>query len=273
MIQLNSQRYHVLLPFLDNIKFNTLFARSVIDKKVSGKVFVDNVRKPKTFLITHLYGMALLGGDHENLFFNHKLKEYLLNQAGANIKIKTKWILIYSDIWKDELLRLLSKQNEINYCVSQSKITLTQRINFKFDKKKFNPNPVFLDSNYHLVKIDNTLFNRIKGVVVPRYFWNSAAEFMEHGVGYSLIKGDEIISTAFSSFFLNNQLEIGVETTHNYQKKGLAVYPVIQLLNYCLENNYEPVWGCSKINQASFKLAQKVGFSPESYHPYYTLSV
>ncbi len=44
------------------------------------------------------------------------------------------------------------------------------------------------------------------------------------------------------------------------------------LIEYCLENSYEPVWACRLENVGSYKLAEKLGFEMYGEVPYYRLS-
>ena len=84
--------------------------------------------------------------------------------------------------------------------------------------------------------------------------------------------GDEVACTAFSAFVIDQQLEIGIETADNYRGKGYAIGTCCALIDYCLENDYEPVWGCKLHNTPSYLLAQKLGFVPTIYWPFYRLN-
>ncbi len=44
MVELNIDNYSLLEDPLRKVQINTLFARSVIEKKVKGKIFVDNIK-------------------------------------------------------------------------------------------------------------------------------------------------------------------------------------------------------------------------------------
>jgi RimJ/RimL family protein N-acetyltransferase len=69
----------------------------------------------------------------------------------------------------------------------------------------------------------------------------------------------------------DNYLELGIETVEAYRGKGLAQSVCSALIDYCLQNNYEPVWSCRFENTASYRLAQKLGFEPVSTRTYYKL--
>jgi L-amino acid N-acyltransferase YncA len=82
-----------------------------------------------------------------------------------------------------------------------------------------------------------------------------------------------LVSTAFSSFIHDHQLEIGIETSENSRGKKFAMVVCSSLIDYCLENNYEPIWACRAENIGSYKLAVTLGFEPIVSIPYYKLNV
>ena len=112
----------------------------------------------------------------------------------------------------------------------------------------------------------------MKGKVIPLNFWNNATEFLENAIGYSTYCKNELACTAFASFILGNFLELGMETRPKFRGKGLARYTCSKLIDYCLANNYEPVWACRLENIGSYRLAQSLGFDDVLQVPYYRLS-
>lgn len=71
MKTLPKSNYKKAAEAIKNVAINTLFAEAVIEQKINGKIYVDNIEKPKTFYIIHPYGMTLLLGDSENNEFNY----------------------------------------------------------------------------------------------------------------------------------------------------------------------------------------------------------
>jgi len=80
-----------------------------------------------------------------------------------------------------------------------------------------------------------------------------------------------LVSTAFSAFVHGHLLELGIETLAGFYGRGFAQFTCSALIDYCLENNLEPVWACRLENTGSYKLAQKLGFEVEHLLPYYQL--
>jgi RimJ/RimL family protein N-acetyltransferase len=97
-------------------------------------------------------------------------------------------------------------------------------------------------------------------------------DFKNNGVGFSLYHNGKLAATSFSSFRFKEKLELGIETAEEFRGKGLAQKVCAALIDYCIENNLEPIWACRLENTGSYKLALKLGFEPFLEIPYYRLS-
>ncbi len=87
---LDKSKYGKLNEAIKRVTFNTLFAEAVIEHKVAGEIFVDDIENPKTFYVVHPYGMTLLFGDSNNEEFNNAFRDYSLNSN--NIRDKHEWM-------------------------------------------------------------------------------------------------------------------------------------------------------------------------------------
>ena len=125
--------------------------------------------------------------------------------------------------------------------------------------------------DYNICRTDKKMFEDMQGKVLPKFFWENAEKFYNHGIGFSLKYNEKILSTAFSAFIFENQLEIGIETVENNRGKGFAIATCTSLIDYCLAYKYEPIWSCRLDNVGSYNLAQKLGFEPILYIPTYNL--
>jgi GNAT superfamily N-acetyltransferase len=274
-------KYALAAPALRDVAFHNLFTWSVIERHVSGAVYVDHPESPKIFYIIHPYGMSLLYGDISEEFIYNTLKDYLLNKH--EVRSKKEWLQIYPVQCEAQIdAALADKMIVADKDVGQKsptentgdiKVIKHTRINFKFNCDKFANFKTSLTENYQIVKTDDRLFRAIEGAVVPNKFWDSEEDFAKRAAGFTLVKGHEWITTAFSSFIHENLMDLGMETKPEYRKQGYAPYVCARLIDYCLANGYEPLWACSSGNLGSYYLAQKLGFEPVRYLPYYELKV
>ena len=260
---------------LRKVKINNLFARSVIENHVSGKVYADQIEHPTTFYVVHPYGISLLFGESNNLDFNHSFREYALN--ANKTRDKYEWMQGFPKDWNVFLCDLFAG-NLINHSDAiatndPEKIEINTRVNFKFNVNTYlNLKKKNIPANSRIVRTNKEIFNHKSGSVIPYYFWDKADDFYKNGVGFSLLHENNLASTAFSSFIHENQLEIGIETLETYRGKGFAQLVCSAFIDYCIENKYEPIWSCKLENSASYQLAQLLGFEPILTIPFYRLS-
>lgn len=279
---LKENKYRQVLEKIHGIPYNTLFARCVLQLKAPGKVFVDNLDKPRTILISTLYGMSLLFGDTENLEFNTSLADYMLNADGH--RLKSEWLQVYPEKWNNKLREILDNKiieySKVSKQYSQSQLEIFlkknkknhiiqwTRVNFAYKNTDEN---MKLEPEYSIKLINSDIYDGIEGTVIPKYFWKSKEDFLANGEGYALMKGNDIVSAAFSSWKIENELEIGIETSEKYRGKGFAKAVCSAMLNYCKTNGYLPIWACKRENTGSYKLAKSLGFKETFIIPYYEL--
>lgn len=271
MIELKTENYHKVLEPLSKVAINHLFARTVLEQKMDGEVFVDDPDEPTTFYIKHAYGMSLLFGRTDNPEFNTQLTSYLLNEN--NGRNASEWLQVFPAECNEKLGQLLGN-NIVEPAKSNpdyTQIIKWSRVNFKFQPLKYSSRQQEIPAGFRLEKTDPALFDQISGSVVPSCFWRNRKEFAENAIGFSLMHGEKPVSTAFASFIHGRQLEIGIETDSVFRGKGLAKISCSALIDYCLANHFEPIWSCRLENTGSFLLAQKLGFEPTLIHPYYQL--
>jgi GNAT superfamily N-acetyltransferase len=264
-----------LTSALKRVTINQLFARSVVEKRMPGKIYSDNKDNPSAWYIVHPYGMSLLLGDHTHKDFNQAFKDYALNTYKT--RQGHEWMQVFPDAWNGVLEELLQdrlvKSSENIDGQQEGIVELNTRVNFTFNCATYSKLRKNLDLNaLQIVRTDRDTFLRMQGSVVPAYFWKDADDFLENGVGFSLYEDGQLTTTAYSAFIFGNELELGIETCEPHRGKGYALLTCARLIDYCLENGFEPVWSCRLENQGSYKLAQKLGFEPCRYLPYYRLS-
>ena len=148
------------------------------------------------------------------------------------------------------------------------------RVNFSFNPSKYRQfKSSFPVSDFEIVRTGGEEFENMPGTVVARYFWRDTTHFIRNGVGFSLIYNGKPACTAFSAFIREGQLELGIETAQPFRGKGFALACCAALIDYCLEKGYEPVWSCRHENTGSFLLAQKLGFEPILFTPFYRMGL
>lgn len=262
MTLLETKDYYKAAASITTVRINTLFARAVIEQKVQGKIYVDNPESPQTFYILHPYGMSLLFGKSNNEKFNQKFKNYVLNINEE--RCHDEWMQTYPNDW-DIVLRNLFEQPELI-------MEFDVRVNFKFNEKKYvQTKQTFGSDNIRIHSTTENDFKEMAGTVIPSKFWKDSNDFVSNSIGVSVYYDNRLASIAFAAYIEGNTLELGIETNELYRGKHLAYKACSALLDYCLDNGFNPVWACRLENAGSYKLAQALGFEVSYQNPYYRL--
>lgn len=272
---LDLHNYQLINDLIRSVSINNLFARAVLEHNVSGQIFADNKTHPQTAYIIHPYGMTLLAGDSTNQTFNESFRAHALNTTGK--RTTHEWMQAWPDSWDNTLRDLFGERliKSADNLTKQEKgiIELNTRVNFKFNKNRFlEIHKPATDPAITITRTDRTLFREMKGSVIPVNFWNSEEDFLENGLGFSLLYQGKLASMAFSSFWFDDQFELGIETIPGYRGKGLAEMVCSALIEHCIRHQLEPIWACRLENTGSYKLALKLGFEVAATIPYYRLS-
>jgi GNAT superfamily N-acetyltransferase len=280
MIELEPVDYNVVLKFFPHLKCDTVLAYAIAGRTQKGRIFVDHLTDPTVALIWHVYGSALLMGDSNNHAFNEHIKELLFSRyEGVQKKIN---IGIDNAEWKLKIEQML--ESHLYYCTdirepltqtiekAKSNILGKPRLRHRFNRDKFykicnNISPV---GQFTLRKIDNEIYSKISGRVVPGSFWDSPRTFLEKGAGYCLMDGDKVACASFSAYIGNGQVDVGIETTPEYRRLGLGAVTAAAMVKHVLENGAQPVWGCLQENAGSAAIAEKIAFEAIGTHMVYS---
>jgi GNAT superfamily N-acetyltransferase len=111
----------------------------------------------------------------------------------------------------------------------------------------------------------------IENYAIPiRLYFGSIENLVERGIGFCIMKGEKLVSVAYTPFPFIDDFEIQVYTENSpeYRRKGLGTIVSAALVEYGLVNNLVPHWDAA--NEASVKLALKLGYSnPKTWEAYY----
>ncbi len=272
---LDPKDYYKANEALSGVTINNLFARAVVEHHNKGAVYVDDVQNPTSFYIALPFGMSLLLGDTGNKTFNEKFRDYAFNTSKQRTNhewmqaFPASWNVVLQELFAGSLISEADNRNNDD----PSKIELNIRVNFRFNKEKFLARPKQkMDDDMKVVRADGSMFREMKGSVIPHYFFTNEEDFLKRGFAFCVLYKGELASMAFSAFCFPAQVELGIETDSRFRGKGFAEMVCAAFIDHCLERNVEPVWACRRANNASYQLAQKLGFELSHEIPYYRLA-
>jgi GNAT superfamily N-acetyltransferase len=92
--------------------------------------------------------------------------------------------------------------------------------------------------------------------------YGSIEAFLEHGIGLCLMRDDEILAEAYAPFIGGGVAEVGVVTAEAHRGQGLAPIAIAWLAAELDERGLAMYWSCDTDNEASVRVAGKLGFGP-----------
>ncbi len=132
---------------------------------------------------------------------------------------------------------------------------------FILNIKKFHQNHADwknkIPSGYSLKKIESKeVFDEVSS------FWKSFVIFLKKGFSYYITHDDtnEIVSYCHNKYVTQNACEPGVTTIEKFHKKGFATLVTCSVIEEAITRNLRLVWECWRGNEASIRLATKLGF-------------
>ncbi|WP_334074324.1 hypothetical protein [Paenibacillus sp. A14] len=176
MYLLNVEEYDKVLEPLRQVPFNTLFAQSVVLRKIKGAIYVDHLSSPSAFYIIHPYGMSLLCGSTDHLPFLQALKNYLIDSE--HIRRHPEWLQVFPDGWNRFIRNLINSEASAQQEGSGSgfdsgfgnlsdrdgfrPIRENTRVNFTFDRKAFEATGPTSPKRFDIVPTSAAIFRDVK---------------------------------------------------------------------------------------------------------------
>lgn len=259
------------MPSLAQTDLNTGFVRAVLEGMAPGRAWVDSLPAARAAHVVHNYGMSFVWGEHLGDVAD-SLAEHL--RCGA-CRTRDEWLQIdprWSDLPWDRLLD--AAPGDPARLPGGARVRRYTRANFRFDASRFvaqNPDGPRLPAGWQLRLMTPREFDLPGVSVTPAAFWRTAAQFLAQGGGWCVERDREVGAMAFTSFRLDDTLEIGIETLPAHRGRGLARAAAAMLIQQLLPANITPVWSCRRENEASYQLACRLGFCPTLTVPYYWL--
>ncbi|MFX0114953.1 MAG: GNAT family N-acetyltransferase [Candidatus Hodarchaeota archaeon] len=246
------EKHEDLIPFFDEHSHLSAPILAFL-KEGGGEVFVDNLENPEVALLSYKV-LYILAGQSSN-----KAAKELLSHIPRH-----RLIIVPNEEWE----RLLRKFWGIRLVSFRRTKFSSQTLDLDHIKKlKGNLAEEYIIERINAQNIagfDETMANDFFGV------FGGPKSFLEKGFGFCVRDGEKVISAAATGFTpYKNAFEMQVETINSpdYRHKGLATAVCANLIEYSLENGFDPRWDAE--NERSKKFALKLGYSdPVSYNVY-----
>lgn len=120
-----------------------------------------------------------------------------------------------------------------------------------------------LPAGHEIRTIDAELLQRCEWRGEMEFYAGSFDNFLKHGIGFCMLRGNEIIVEAYASALGKTRAEIGAITREAHRGRGYAPVTCAYLIEVCERRGYQAYWSCDADHLSSIRVAQKLGFQPE----------
>lgn len=260
MIELTSDQYKNVIQHLVNVK-QPVVPRAVTEGFNQGRIFADQSDDPCCALVWLPCGYLYLAGEPGSAISLQEFSCLLLDEfiPGWTCAGESGFILApFSTAWEKLVVDFVNDRPHENIF----------RRRFIFNPDHFS---IHLDwaqripPGFLMRRVDTELVALIGGMPT----WPSIGGFLQKGIGYCLLEGDQLVSACTSVFATHSSIEIDVHTEEVYQHRGFATLTAAALIDECLRGGRMPKWECFWDNEASAALANRLGFDMVEDYPVY----
>jgi ribosomal protein S18 acetylase RimI-like enzyme len=238
MVQLQPRRFDSIAPLFDDDLPNRPLLESVLADRNPGWVFADREERPTAAVAVSRYSFTYLGGwpDRELLDF--------------------------------ALARSAPASNPLVICsagLPASFITGGRTI-ARIEFSQLQPTwkaPLLLPEGMALRPMTLTLLEQCLWKEEVLADCGSHERFLEIGFGVCGVMERRVVSEAYASIPGDRAYEIGAIVHPEFRRRELAYATCAALIDECRRRKYDTVWSCHRENEASARLARKLGYRRE----------
>ena len=226
--------------FVDSAKrctANRVYPMSIAEGYQKGDIYIDE--KEGAVMFWHYCGFVYFSGSPSADLLEEVYQEFLKK------KQERRFIIITDD---EEIKDFFS---------SKSDVIIDKRFEYVHDVQKYIAEA---ESDLRIERISGNNIERIHGRIIPSFSWESNEAFLDKGLGYVAVDGDRVAAVAFSSAVSSGEIDIGVETDPDYQRRGLSAKLSLKMCEEIIAMGKKPVWAHAAANVASGKTAERAGF-------------
>ncbi|MNO14222.1 GNAT acetyltransferase [compost metagenome] len=292
----------MILPLLKLPPHSPTFAKAVVDRIIPGFVDMDR-NHSDTFLIGTQSGLLYVSGNEESSLVKNRLVELFRTRKREGTRFTLfsptkKWDDVIQHLLANEIssiqryafsynkperskdegypvihsfgeyggcVGLVNYDNcdEIKYDDNRDEINYDDNHDGLQNRSENNLPPGFILGRITADSID---LSRTLNRAYYEEYWGSVSSFLKNGIGYCVLYENEVVSECTSIFRSAHYAEIDIETSSGFRGQGLGIGAARAFIDECMVKGITPCWDCDVSNEASIKLARKLGFGdPHEY--------
>jgi RimJ/RimL family protein N-acetyltransferase len=247
MFQVLPERIEALQPFFAYAPPNAPMLQAFFDRRAPGRAFVDAQRNPTGCIVAMNYRFVFPGG---------AVTPGFMQEAIARLRREQTLHIVWpaDRAWPRGVAR---PDIEIG------RLEFSRRDDPGGTRVGALSRP---PAGMKVKRIDAALLRRCQWRGEVTSAAGSVQEFFANGIGFCLMAGDRIASEAYGCFWGRDRSEIATITHPDFRGRGCATAVCAHLISACEALGFSLYWGCDDDNDASLRVADKLGFTdPRSY--------
>ncbi len=254
---LSPAQYEIVRPLFQELAAMHLFATAVLNHDLTGRIYVDDVKHPRSgFMSTK--EVQFLAGDPNNAAFNAALKQVfqatLFKGDAPEVTLEEIDLTFIGDSWRHRLETLFGDwrwppipDRAYHYLCQQ------QRLDWR----------TLVPPGYEIRPLDTTIIAN-QPTDAYEFEVKPLADFGARDFGFCALWGGHVVCLCSTDVISGAACEIGIETHPDHYRKGLATVVAAATVEYALAHGFQDIWWiCAADNPASICTAEKVGFEKQ----------
>ncbi len=232
------------------------FVAALLEGNHLGRVFVDAPETPATALVALACEFTFIAGAAGNTQVNLALRDLIYDELTPD----HGYVFAFpaSKEWQAELQMWFESAPELHHGARDAYVFDAER--FAAAHREWRGR---LPEGAEIRPYDDAL---AEGQGFAE-FWGSVDRFLDRGIGYAVIRDDEVVSRCHSVMVGAGEAEISVETAEPHRRQGYAIMAASAFIERCLEVGLRPAWSNWAYNAPSRALAQRLGFIHQGTTP------
>jgi GNAT superfamily N-acetyltransferase len=134
--------------------------------------------------------------------------------------------------------------------------------NHALDRERLRAMADAVPDGFEVRRLDVDLARQLDDALVPHGLqtYPSVEEFIEHGLGFGVLRSGRLASVSTSYTRSIDRVEVSIATHPDFRGRGLARVAAATMLGHCMDQGLSPEWSAS--NPVSKHLALTLGYLP-----------
>jgi RimJ/RimL family protein N-acetyltransferase len=260
MQELPESAYHTIKPHFESGVPGHAFIAAILEGNHCGRIYVDDVVTPSTFLVVPACQFCFVAGRADNPVTNRAIRSL----AREQLPLDDGYLLLFptSAAWEATVPELFADAPER---------IRAGRLTYDLDVARYHERHAHwrdrLPEDYRVQPYDRSL---AEGQGLAN-LWGSTDRFLDRGFGFAVMHDDTVVSQCHTVFVGDGHAEISIETAASHRRHGFATLATCAFIDHCLATGHTPAWSCWDNNAASQNLAGHMGFVYQGETPAYVI--